>query len=120
MALLTKEAILLADDLPHKDVKVREWGGTVRVRTMTASERDKWEAETYGGEKMNTADFRARFVAICLVDDKGARLFTDKEVAALGQKSASALQRVMTVAQELNAITDGDIEELEKNSAAAP
>jgi hypothetical protein len=120
MSLLTKEAILLADDLPHKDVRVKEWGGTVRVRTMTASERDKWEAETYGGDKMNTADFRARFVALCLVDEKGNRMFSDKEVAALGQKSASAMQRLLTVAQELNAITDGDVEELEKNSVAAP
>lgn len=115
MSLLSKDAILSADDRKTRDVEVPEWGGTVRVATMTASERDRWEAETYGGSKPNTLDFRARFVALCLVDEKGARMFSDKEVAALGGKSAAALQRVFAAAQELNALTDSAVEELEKN-----
>ena len=31
MKLLTGAAILAANDLPHEDVEVPEWGGTVRV-----------------------------------------------------------------------------------------
>lgn len=115
MSLLSKEAILSADDRKTRDIEVPEWGGTVRVATMTASERDRWEAETYGGAKPNTIDFRARFVALCLVDEKGARMFSDKEVSALGSKSAAALQRVFAAAQELNALTDKAVEDLEKN-----
>lgn len=115
MGLLTKEAILSADDRKHEDVEVGEWGGTVRVATMSASERDKWESETYGEGKPKTEDFRARFVALCLVDETGARLFTDKEVGELGKKSAAALQRVFTVAQRLNALTTEEAEKLEKN-----
>ena len=38
--LLSKEQILAAEDLPHKDVPVPEWKGTVRVRALTGFERD--------------------------------------------------------------------------------
>ena len=94
---------------------VPEWGGTVRVATMTASERDRWESETYGGEKPNTEDYRARFVALCLVDEAGNRLFSNKEVSDLGKKSAAALHRVFKAAQELNALSDAEVEGAEKN-----
>ncbi len=36
MNILSKEAILSADDLPREIVSVPEWGGQVYVRTMTA------------------------------------------------------------------------------------
>ena len=115
MGLLTKQAILSANDRKTVDVEVAEWGGTVRVATMSASERDKWEAETYGDGKPKTDDFRARFVALCLVGEDGQRLFTDKEVGELGKKSAAALQRVFTAAQKLNALSVEDAENIEKN-----
>lgn len=120
MTLLTKEQILAAQDQPTKDVAVPEWGGDVRIRTMSASERDKWESDTYADGKVNTLDFRARFCALCIVDEQGARLFTDEEVSALGRKSAAALQRVFNEAQALNALSNKDVKELEGNSDAAP
>lgn len=118
--LLTKDQILATDDKPHQDVPVPEWGGDVRVRTMSASERDSWEAAVYSGGKVNTVDFRARFCALTIVDEQGARLFTDGEVEALGAKSAAALQRVFNAAQTLNALSNKDAEELVKNSEAGP
>lgn len=120
MSLLTKDQILAADDQPTKDIEVPEWGGAVRIRTMSASERDKWESETYADGKVNTLDFRARFCALCIVDEQGTRLFSDAEVQALGRKSAAALQRVFNAAQELNALSNKDVKELEGNSGAAP
>lgn len=120
MSLLTKDQILAANDQLTKDVEVPEWGGVVRIRTMSASERDKWESETYADGKVNTLDFRARFCALCIVDEQGARLFTDAEVSTLGRKSAAALQRVFNAAQELNALSNKDVKELEGNSGAAP
>ena len=88
----------------------------LRYQSTTGSDRDKWEADTYGGDKPKVDDFRARFVALCLVDEKGNRLFTDKEVAQLGAKSVAALDRVYRAAQKLNALGEADSEELEKNS----
>ncbi len=103
MALLTKEAILAANDLPTERVAVPEWGGDVLVRTMTGADRDAFEASLIGKEgRMDNV--RARLVSLTLCDDKGERLFTDAEVAELGKKSAKALDRVFAVAQRINGI----------------
>jgi hypothetical protein len=41
---------------------------------------------------------------LTLCDSQGDRLFDDSEIAALGRKSARALDRVFSVAQRLNGI----------------
>jgi len=43
MGLLTRDAILEAQDLQHEEVYIPEWGGSVRVRTLTGAERDAFE-----------------------------------------------------------------------------
>lgn len=115
MSILTKDAILSAQDRTTKDIEIPEWGGTVRLSVISATDRDAWEQQVYGGDKPNVSDFRARFVALCLVDEQGARMFTDKEVAQLGSKSATALSRVFKAAQKLNALSDDEVEAAEKN-----
>jgi len=110
--ILSKEAILKADDLPKKTVKVKEWGGDVIVRSMTGIERDAWEMTTYGGGKVNMENARARLVALTAIDEKGERLFTSDEAELLGKKSAKALAKVFEAAQKLNGLGVGDVEEL--------
>ena len=41
--MLSRNAILNADDLPRKEVFVSEWNGSVFVRALTGAERDKRE-----------------------------------------------------------------------------
>ena len=110
--ILSKEAILNADDLPKKTVKVKEWGGEVIVRSMTGTERDAWELETYGTGKANLDNARARLVAMTIIDENGERLFTLDETELLGNKSAKALTKVFNAAQKLNGLGAGDVEEL--------
>lgn len=122
MGLLTKQAILNAADLRTEDVSVPEWGGTVRARTLTGAERDAFESSmtvmVKGERQPNVRNLRARLVAACLVDEGGARLFDDGEVASLGGKSAAALDRVFSICQRLNGFTAADVEDMEKNSAS--
>lgn len=117
--LLTKDAILSADDLVTEDVEVPEWGGTVRVRAISGAERDAFEQAivTRKGKNVTTnlANIRAKMVALCVVDENGQRLFGDKDVLLLGTKSAAALDRVFTVAQQLAGLTDKDVDELAEN-----
>lgn len=117
--LLTKDAILAANDLITEDVDVPEWGGTVRVRAISGTERDTFEQTivTRRGKNVQTnlANIRAKMVALCVVDEAGQRLFNDSDVAALGKKSAAALDRVFTVAQRLAGLTDEDVDELAEN-----
>jgi hypothetical protein len=114
---LTRDQILGADDLPRVEVEVPEWGGSAFVRTMTGTERDRFESEHI---KNPHRDIRARLVAATLCDEQGNLLFGPADVEALGRKGAAALDRVFAVALRLNGIGKADVEELEKNSAASP
>jgi hypothetical protein len=121
---LTKEAILTADDVQFEDVEVPEWEGKVRVRSLAGIERDALEASMIEGKgknaNVNLANLRAKLVARSIVDEEGKRVFEDQDIAALGRKSAAALNRVYEVAQRLSGITQEDVDELTKNSEAAP
>jgi hypothetical protein len=112
---LTKEQILAADDLGLLELKVKEWGGSVFIRIMTCGERDAYENEWVKNKERGVENFRTKFLAKCLCDEKGERLFSDAEVDQLARKSAKVMARVWAKAMEHNALTDQDVEELAKN-----
>ena len=124
MNLLSKTAILAANDLKSEDIEVPEWGGAVRVRSFTGRERDAFEASMVRGDgkdrKVDLTNMRARLVGLTVIDETGQRLFTDDEVDLLGAKSGAALDRVFAVAQKLNGLSGADVEELSKNSSGVP
>lgn len=121
MTYLSKDDILKADDLPTEDVDVPEWGGTVRVRGLTGTERDRFEfALAAAREKPDQVEVRAHLVARCIVDEDGGRLFTDKEVGKLGGKSGAALDRVFDKVRELSGMGDGALEEAAEGFGGAP
>ena len=120
MKALTREQILGADDLKTESVKVPEWGGQVVVRELTGTERDTWESsvvKTHGTRvTIDSQNMRAKLAALCIVDDDGKRLFTEKDVVKLGKKSAAALDRVTDVARRLSRIGEDELEKLGKAS----
>ena len=124
MSLLSKTAILAADDLQTEELEVPEWGGAVRVRSFTGRERDAFEASMVRGDgrdrKVDLTNMRARLVGLTVIDEAGQRLFTDDEVDLLGAKSGAALDRVFAIAQKLNGLSGADVEELSKNSSGVP
>jgi hypothetical protein len=118
--MLTKEQILQAKDLPTETVFVPEWGGEVIVRTMSGTERDAFEKSIMDmsgkDAAVNLSNIRAKLCAKVLVDEKGERMFNDREIDLLGKKSASALDKIFFVAQRLNGLSDKDVKDLAKNS----
>lgn len=116
MALLTKQEILNIQDIEIEQVDVVEWGGHVFVKGMSGLERDTFEAsivQQRGKDaKVNMVNIRAKLAAQTICDEEGVRIFTEKDVHALGKKSANALQRVFDVAQKLSGITGDDVDEL--------
>lgn len=121
MKTLNKQQILSAVDLKKETVEVPEWGGTVIVSQITAADRDRFEASIYVGEgatrRQNTANLRARLCSLCLVDEKGERLFTDEEAAELGKKNAAVLDKLFDIAQSLNGMNKTETETAKKDSA---
>jgi len=120
--ILGREAILQAQDLAQEVVEVPEWGGAVLVRAMTGTERDAYERRmvTVRGDKPGVnldglVNMRAWVAATCIIGEDGERLFSETDVAALGKKSAAALDRVYEVAIRLSGLTAEDLEALEKN-----
>lgn len=125
MALLTRDQILSVDDRTYATVAVPEWGGSVKLRTLTGKERDRFEAslqaDSKGSKKKNMENFRARLVALCAVGDDNRPMFTNsQDVIMLGDRSVAALQRLFNKCNEMNGLTDEDIEELTEDFEEAP
>lgn len=132
---LTAKDILNASDIEIELVEVPEWGGSVWVKGMTGAERDKYEADMFpisvrersdrekkfGESKpLNLTDLRAKLCSMTICNEKGVRLFTEKDIKALTKKSAAGLQRVFVVAQRLSGITDEDIKEMAEGLEERP
>lgn len=124
MAFLSRDDILKKDDLKTEVFPVPEWGGEVRLKALTAAERDAFEASTVeirgGKQKQNLRNLRARLVALCIVDEDGKRVFESGDVARLGEKSAQALNRLFEKCNEMNGLSDSDIDELTEGFESGP
>lgn len=118
MAILTREQIL-GTVCAKQVVPVPEWGGEVIVADMGGTARDQFERWCLDNADGRFVGVRATLASYAVVGEDGARLFTPDDVAALGEKSAAALDRVYEVASRLNRLSKKDAEELEKNSASA-
>ena len=119
-ACLTGEAILAVEDHTLERVDVPEWNGHVFVRTLSGDERDEIEGKVSSLKQIGTAaawrGVRALLVGKTVVNEQGERLFTDKQIAALGGKNAAPLDRCFSVAQRLAKLTDSDVDDLVGNS----
>ncbi len=119
MAVLSRDAILQADDRKQEEVEVPEWGGSVIIRCMTGKERDEFESETYQQKgkdiEYNRRNFRARLLVRTLVDYEGKPIFSSKEADALGEKSGIVLDRILTNALRINGLGKDEVENLTKN-----
>ena len=112
---MSVEQILAASDSQIEKVECPEWGGDVYVRTITADERDRFEARF--SARTDKGGVRADLVALALCDEAGKPLRpTDAEIKALGTKSSGVMDRVFTAVMQLNKMLPSDVEELEKNS----
>lgn len=117
-----REQILAVNDIPVETIRIPEWeqkGGPqvwVRVRGLTGKERDRYEESVTVGKgknkDVNYRNARAKLVVLCVVDESGNRIFTDADVAALGNKGALALERIFDVGRRLSGLTETDVEEL--------
>lgn len=121
---LSREAILAISDTQIETIDVPEWNTMVRVRGLTAAERDQFEGEIVqrNGKdvRTNTKNIRARLVVLSVVDADSARLFTYHDIATLGEKSAKALDRIFSKAMELSGLRDEDVAELAENFDETP
>lgn len=107
--MLSRDSILSAKDFDFKDVEVPEWGGTVRLRGLSAAERDNFEANL--AQTQDLSNLRSRLVVMSLIDEDGARLFKDSEAKELGEKNALVIMKLFEIVRELSGMADEDLQD---------
>lgn len=119
MKLLKKAEILGAEDLKHEDVPVPAWGGTVRVRMMTGTERDEFrEMAAQHEDGIPPARFAALLLALTCIDETGERVFTLDDLEALERKAAGSVDVPAAVSMRLNGFGAQALAAAEKNSVS--
>jgi hypothetical protein len=121
---LSRDQILGAEDINIRYLEVPEWGGTVRIKELTGSDRDALEASFIernhdGSYARNTVNIRAKYAAISIVDENGEQMFSFGDIEMLGRKSATALDRVFEAVTEASGMTKQELERIEGNSDSA-
>lgn len=111
--MLSRDSILSAKDFDYKDIEVPEWGGTVRLRGLSAAERDNFEANL--AQTQDLSNLRSRLVVLALIDEEGNRLFKDSEAKALGEKNALVIMRLFEIVRDLSGMSDEDLQEAQGN-----
>lgn len=115
MLALTKADILGSCDRKIETVDVPEWGGTVFVRSLSAGERDAMDRQ-FTGKTGRVEVSRHGMAAYVMCDESGAPLFTTpEEIAALSEKSAQVIERIVEAGLRLSKIGQGEIEIARKN-----
>jgi len=109
--MLTKDQIIQADDKRFADVEVPEWGGSVRIKTMSAKDRQQFQSSISTKGKV-ADDFMERLIICCLVDDKGKQIFEQADIKLLSDKSSVAINKIFSAAVELNGMTDKSVDQI--------
>lgn len=112
---LSRDEILSAKDARLKEIEIPQWGGSVMIKTMTAGEKGKFEQKMLN-KNLDYSKVLSEYAAIIVCDEEGNSLFTPKDIEALANKSSAAMQKIFDAGQELNNVTQDDIETLAGNS----
>lgn len=108
--------LALQSQIPTATVKV-VGVGDVHLTGLTAGARDSWEQVVYlsKGKGTTVRDVRASLVVRCIVDEAGARMFSDSEVVQISLMPAKVIDKLYEKCQALSGLGADDVEELEKN-----
>ncbi len=124
--LLSFDEIIDADDIQTEYVDVPEWGGRVKVISLTGEERGKvFAAIRAHGKQIKDEDeaqsiFYARVIAASLVDENGNRIAGQSKAMALTKKNAAALNRVYRVCARISGIGQEEEDQAKQDLKATP
>jgi hypothetical protein len=109
--MMREQFLALRVDQPKYET-VETPAGLLYVKKLNAGEKDRFEAAHFAADKR---DFRARTVAHCVFDERGARLFDDDDISTISMMDPELLDPIVTAALKLNGFTKEDQDELRKN-----
>lgn len=121
---LSRDEVLAAQDFQTEEVEVPEWGGVVLVRELSASDfdavgfpmvKEDGKLDARGARGMGV-----KIVSLSIIDEEGKRLFTPKDVRALGARAIAPIRRITAVVMDLSGMAaeeEPGEEELDEDNA---
>lgn len=113
--MLTREQILAAKrGRKPERLEVREWGGEVYVRVMSAAE------QTALSRDVKPEELPVRLLLRTIVDEHGERLFTDEDYGELAGEDFPVILRVFSFAARLNGLSNKELDEAMEHFGVTP
>ena len=113
-----RDDILFMDDQKSQKVIVQEWNNVeILVRSLSAEQRYDMLNQCMDGEKIDGVKLYVQTAIACSYDpdNPDEKIFSPDDFDVLKIKSASAIERISTVANELNGIGEQEVKVAEKN-----
>lgn len=100
--LITAEDIEGAADAAFLDVEVPEWtpksmkdaGKIKKIRLQCMTAREAIDFTKLSADPARRDEAMIRVIQLCAVNDKGEKLFTERQIEVLGKKSFDVLNRL--------------------------
>lgn len=114
MALLTAESILAAEDFVYDIVECPEWGGEVRIRSLSGAQRATLKKALEAGQE----NIDETLCVMAIVDADGNRIFTQQQINALSKKNTAVVSRIAIRVTEISGMRDRNkaLKDAEKKS----
>ncbi len=103
---LNKHQIFGCDDMRYSTLDVPEWGGEIRLKTMSFAEQSDYEKLK---ESKDSAGLIVGMVVRCAVDEHGKRLFEESDLEELQKKNTQVLVKIFHAALELNSLHEDEL-----------
>lgn len=103
-----RDKILAAQELPTEQVQTDEWAPSgvpfVRVRGLTAAEREEWERWVGNPDGKKETFIREKLVAMTVLDEEhpDQPAFSRQDIQALSHLSSAVIVRIWDVARRLS------------------
>ena len=117
MGLITSaNTILGKDDFHYEEIEVPEWGGSLRLKSLSGAERSKIIKITQ--QQKDTADgVFEQCIIYSAVDGEGRQIFKDDQatLSVLKSKDAGVTQRIGRKVLEISGLSRDSLGIAEKN-----
>lgn len=129
MALLNRNQILEAKDIQTKDIEVTEWGGTIRIKQLSAKEHNDIVMNMINIRKMAAKQLSKRntnenledainelaiknqkilLIIKSVVDENMKPLFGEEDIELLYQKNTNVIDKIVAEIEEFNSVSTED------------
>jgi hypothetical protein len=114
-----KQQILDAVDVQLEPIEIPEWACTATLRSFTGIERQRVVSKTQEKDR-KAQEVVALLVVLGLGDESGKRIFDDKDVPAIMQKSAAVVERLGIAIAKHNGLHTEANEDAKKSLPTTP